>query len=437
MATLENKKVKLQRNLGNQYKQMYPASNAYATSYNNDKTTNMLEEMQEVANKYIAPNAEYWNNTYPTNLYINEYSYMCTADSTICILTPVAEEHKLYVYVNYDGGISDVWMQSVYVNLNHNIEKILGAEINLGALGYDLLIIGQSSSSGYNQTDFYKGLLYGYPSGSEALANEVTYKYSMVGAKHYTLSKCPAGFLLSYINSSKKLIVKLHSYLYDDIDPLSNNTKYRDMSWDNVYESSATMPNAQYIYMKYSKKGNVIYIGVQDLSSLNIYAFDFKRTNLSIGMTGYSSTNLNINGICIGCVEAFNDVYFLFNNGLVVCPSVKNITSTDLLECEVNFNNIINVGEFYPYIIGTKYKLFFIDDNGNVKYSSQNKFINGYNNNQNIEMDESTTYKTLQNFSPIGIAQFCADENNKGIVGMININTVGTKCINTYIAPAV
>lgn len=154
------KNIIMNKKVGDNYISYYPKNNAY----NIDRTSRdisylggdtLLEVMQEIANTYIAPHGEIWEDI--TQSYIEDGSCICSYNDFVCILTPYNEEatHQINMLVSFDAGYS--WYFGYYFNSNTNfrINYILGADASLGNDGlYEVTFIGAASSDSSEATTY-------------------------------------------------------------------------------------------------------------------------------------------------------------------------------------------------------------------------------------------------------------------------------------------
>lgn len=128
----------------------YPENNAYNVerttrdiSYINGNT--LLEVLQDMSNKYIAPHGDFWEDTGLKGL--NDESVICSVLNFVCILTPFNEGdlHEINILISFDGGKS--WDMGSYSNSNteYRINKILGAEAHYSGT-YEVVLIGVAGS---------------------------------------------------------------------------------------------------------------------------------------------------------------------------------------------------------------------------------------------------------------------------------------------------
>lgn len=144
------------------YTPYYPENNAYNVKRTTNDISyiqgnNLLEVMQDISNKYVAPRGEQWSDNVDikemdagADSQINANSSICSVNNFICILTPYdsGNIHRMNMLVSYNGG--KTWELGYYSNTNtrYRISNIVDTVATLGSSGdYEVLLVGTIDSS--------------------------------------------------------------------------------------------------------------------------------------------------------------------------------------------------------------------------------------------------------------------------------------------------
>lgn len=145
--------IRIKKKVTNGYETFYPTNNAYnvirdSNKFNYIDGNNLLEIIQDIANKYIAHRCGSWKliEELSDNI-INKDSALSGDGRFICMFTPqnINNEHEMLISVSYGG----TWKTASYTNNNTEtqINQIWGVEVKKMLGGYCAVITGTASLS--------------------------------------------------------------------------------------------------------------------------------------------------------------------------------------------------------------------------------------------------------------------------------------------------
>lgn len=144
-----SKNIQVRAKTTSGYENVYPASDAVHTERNSKIISylaggNLLEIMQDTANKYLVPDNSQWFETVK-GATLESNSTMCVKDNFICVITPKLESdvYTLYCTVSHNGGIT--WGNTSFTPSSGNyIVEIIGIEcVRKTQIQYEVTIVGK------------------------------------------------------------------------------------------------------------------------------------------------------------------------------------------------------------------------------------------------------------------------------------------------------
>lgn len=115
-----------------------------------------LEVIQSMANTFIAPSGESWEDVTPPYTTVNEKSVMCSMDSDFAVVTPMSDKLELIITTRYIGDEVPSIEKYVIELSNRTISKIIGIEMHHNQL-YDfpeIILLGLSNESDITATPY-------------------------------------------------------------------------------------------------------------------------------------------------------------------------------------------------------------------------------------------------------------------------------------------
>lgn len=366
---------------------------------------NVLERIQDIANKYIAPDAAYWQD-------ITDHLYNALSDP---METKSFSNFKMANYGNfivfigsykiqnddyynwcclysYDGGLNWNYQLIMKMSSRQSVNKIVCKPIYLG---YRVEAIINNS--------LILSLLCNYDNISQSPVWELV---PLRRTAENVISNTPYGFLASVENSSN-----YEECLYYISNYLSTRNKILANSYDTTYTTFGTI----------SKTSNSSYLDIYDemLAKFIFYSswtensttkkgfrlFDFKN------FSNNTPTNIESINNYSKCANALNRAFFLSDDGVYYI-------NNNFIETKIDFP-IDDPDIIWNYIFGNTYRLYLISEDGDIAYLN-NVDEEWHVANQTINMSSNTGYSVLNVNAPFNNFEVITDEENTYIMAIIN-----------------
>ena len=419
---MSNTNIQIQQKDTNGYAPLYIENDAAniggmnVDSRYND--TNALTTLQGIANRTIAPDGAYWYDITST---IGEFANakLCCYGNFVALYltdpnTPTA--HKF----TYSYSRGKVWRTATLPTLYDASDILCYPTYS----GYRVEVVSDPSKVGLAEHVNFSHNLFNDVMGYNHLTDEYL---NYIGLQKVSAHITPYGFLFG-MEKSGTIDYEMLSYLYTDNQITDVTTGDITPSiWTGDFESSeyaltidSDYDNHYTIYD--NKNGGLITLYTKQNGSVIDFKLVFSPM-YEFGKEDKSFISSEL-GNFVGCGNALNTAFFLFNNQIYCCDYRNNIIWQIPLP---------NATSTWKYIFGNRYRLYLVSTEGDIAY------LNDINDDwhiadQSISLDPSTGLSTLKELTNSSITSFEAvtDDENTYIYAVVNGNKILRSTVYNY-----